>query len=143
MRGMPVIELDMMIAMVNRADPLHSVAAKLFEEVAKGRLGGAAVPASAYMEYELVLRSKGYNTEAILGDIEAFRRIENLGEVPLTARVIVEAARLRDKYGLTYFDSLHAASALHHDKTIISTDKAYQKVPGLRTIDPRKLVAQP
>lgn len=111
--------------------------------MARGRLGGATIPASAYMEYELVLRSRGYSSEAILGDIEVFRRIENLGEVPLTARVIVEATRLRDKYGLTYFDSLHAASALHHDKTIISTGKAYQKVPGLRTIDPRKLVAQP
>jgi predicted nucleic acid-binding protein len=133
----------MMIALVNRADALHGVAVKLFEEVARGKLGGAVIPASAYMEYELVLRSRGYNSEAILGDIEAFRRIENLGEVPLTARVIVEAARLRDKYGLTYFDSLHAASALYHDKTIISTDNAYQKVPGLRTIDPRKLVVQP
>ncbi len=137
---MPVIELDILIAFVNRIDKLHSTASKIFDSIASGRLSNIAVPTSAYVEYELVLRSRGYSEDAVSSDIHAFRSIRNLGEFPLTSRIIVEASKLRVRYGLTYFDSLHAASALNHDKTIISTDKIYREVKELRAVDPRELV---
>ena len=82
------------------------------------------MPTSAYMEYELVLKSKGYSEDMVLGDIEAFRRIRNLSEIPLTSEIIVKALELRRKYNITYFDSPHAALALSHDKTIISTEQS-------------------
>lgn len=137
---MPVIELDMLIAFVNKADKLHSIAVKLFNKVASGLLDNVAVPVSAYMEYELILRSRGYSEETISDDIKAFKHIRNLDEIPLTSNIIVTASEIRMRYGLTYFDSLHAASALQYDKTIISVDKAYRKILGLQTIDPRKVV---
>lgn len=137
---MPVIELDMLIAFVNRADRLHGIAVELFNMIVNGVLDNVAVPASAYMEYELVLRSRGYSEDDVSRDIEAFRHIKNLGEIPLTSGILVTASRIRMKHGLTYFDSLHAASALKHDRTIISTDKAYRAVPGLTVMDPRDVV---
>jgi len=136
---MPVIELDMLIALVNKADKLHSIAVRIFDEIVNGRLGNVVVPTSAYMEYELVLKSKGYSEDTVSSDIEAFRRIRNLGEIPLTSEIIVKASELRRKYYITYFDSLHAASALSHDKTIISTDRVYREIPGLKAIDPREI----
>ena len=138
---MPVMELDMLIAFVNRADRLHKVAAEVFSRIAAGELRGVAVPASAYVEYELVLRSRGYSEEVVRSDIEALRRVRNLGEVPLTSEVIVEASRLREAYGLTYFDSLHAASALLHDGVMISVDEAYRRVRGLRALRPEEVLA--
>jgi len=136
---MPVIELDMLIALVNRADKLHGVAVRIFNEIVNGRLGNVVVPTSAYMEYELVLKSKGYSEDTVSSDIEAFRRIRNLGEIPLTSEIIVKASELRRKYYITYFDSLHAASALSHDKTIISTDRVYREISELKAIDPREI----
>ena len=136
---MPVIELDMLIAFVNRADKLHGVAVRIFNEIVNGRLGNVVVPTSAYMEYELVLKSKGYSEDTVSSDIEAFRRIRNLGEIPLTSEIIVKASELRRKYYITYFDSLHAASALSHDKTIISTDRVYREISELKAIDPREI----
>lgn len=58
---MPVIELDMLIAFINKADKYHEVAVKIFNDVVSGRSSNVAVPTSAYMEYELVLRSRGYD----------------------------------------------------------------------------------
>jgi len=61
-------------------------------------------------------------------DINAFRRIKNLGEISLTSKVIIKALELRKKLNITYFDSLYVASALLHDRIIISADdKVYKK----------------
>ncbi len=136
---MPVIELDMLIAFINPQDKLHEVAVKVFSKVVKGKLRGFSVASSAYLEYELILRSRGYPEEDIRLEVEAFRRLRNLGEVPLTSSVLIEASRLREQFKLTYFDSLHAASALLHDGKIASIDAAYSRIPELEVIDPRTL----
>jgi len=136
---MPVIELDMLIAFVNPLDKLHPVAVKVFSKIVKGELKGYSVASSAYLEYELILRSRGYPEDSIRLEIEAFRKLRDLGEVPLTSRVLVEASRLREQFNLTYFDSLHAASAILHDGRIASVDAAYSKIPELEVIDPRTL----
>ncbi len=137
---MPVIELDMLLALVNRADKLHPVAARLFELIVAGEIKNVAIPVSAYIEYELVLRARGYSEESIRSDIDAFRRLSNIDEIPLTASILVEASKLRELYELTYFDSMHAASALAFDKSIISVDQAYRRVPQPKVINPAELV---
>lgn len=136
---MPVIELDMLLGLVNRRDRLHKIASNLFDKIISGELKGVKIASSALLEYELVLRSRGVAPEDIYNDILAFVRIRNLGEVPLSARVIINALDLRDRYGLTYSDSLHAASALEYDGAIISTDQIYGSVKELTHLDPRKI----
>ena len=136
---MPVIELDMILALLNRADKLHAAASRLFEKIISGELSNVSIPASAYLEYELVMRSRGYSSRGIVDDIISLRSIPGLGEVPLTSSVLLSASRLREAYGLTYFDSLHASSALHHDGAIISVDGDYRRVPMLKVMDPREL----
>jgi predicted nucleic acid-binding protein len=128
----------MLLALLNRADKLHTVASRLFEKIARGELQRMAVAASAYLEFELIMRSKGFNYNEILEDILMFKSIPKLDEVPLTSDVILNAIRIRADYGLTYFDSLHASTALLHDGVIISVDEAYKKVQGLRVVDPRR-----
>jgi len=139
---MPVIELDMLIAFVNKADKLHDVAVKIFNKIINKELRNVAIPVSAFMEYELVLRSRGYGEDTICSDIEAFKSIENIDEITLTSNIIIKASSLRKRYGLTYFDSLHVASALLYDKLIISTDKAYQKISGLKILDPKQITSK-
>ena len=96
---MPVIELDMLIAFINKADKYHEVAVKIFNDVVSGRLSNVAVPTSANMEYELVLRSRGYDG----GGLKRYSIIQKHKESKRST------AKLRSKYGITYFDSLHAA----------------------------------
>jgi len=63
--------------------------------------------------------------------------IRNLGEIPLTSEIIIKALELRRIYNITYFVSLHAASALSHDKIIISNRKISS---GLKAINSREML---
>jgi len=136
----PIIELDLLIAFINRTDKLHDIATNIFKMIIDGALENVAVPVSAYLEYELILKSRGYSEDFIRTDLEAFKNLENLGIIPLTLDIIIRASRLRREYGLSYFDSLHAASALYHDGKIISRDEAYDRVVGLERIDPKTII---
>lgn len=129
---MPIIELDALIAFVNASDKLHRAAARLFDKICAGKIKGAKAAASAYLEYELVLRSRGYPTPEIREHLAAFKNLPNLGEAPLNLNAVLKAFELREEHGLSYFDSLHAATALLADGEIISSDEAYRKVEGLK-----------
>ncbi len=135
---MPVIELDMLIAFTNALDKHHKLADNLFLKIREKKIG-AKVASSAYLEYELVYKSKEYPEGEVRADIEMFKNFPNLKEEPLNSRIMVRASELRENFTLTYFDSLHAATALLDDKTIISVDSAYDSVDELKRIDPRKI----
>lgn len=137
---MPVIELDLLIGLVNRDDHLHRIAIKFFEMVRDRMVRDVSIATSALMEYSLVLRSKGIPETEIQRDIALFRSIRNIGEAYLTSETLIKATELRMIYGLTYFDSLHAATAILRDGVIISTDKAYSKIDTIKHIDPRQIV---
>jgi len=89
---------------------------------------------AAYLEYELILRSRGYSEKEIRNDLNNFRDMPNLDEAPLTLDILIKASELREKYNLSFFDSLHAATALPSDKVIISMDPDYGRIRELRTI---------
>jgi len=115
---MPIIELDMLIAFVNASDSLHRLADNLFKKITRGELREVKVASSALLEYELVLRSRGHEEREIREDIRAFNMMPNLGEEPLTAEVILKASEIREKHNLSYFDSLHCATAILFDGEI-------------------------
>ncbi len=133
---MPVIEVDTLIAFVNALDKYHRVASRLIKRIISGEIRNVKVAASAYLEYELILRSRGYDEGEIREDLAYFKSLPNLGETPLTVNVLIKASELREKYGLTFFDSLHGATALLLDGIIISIDRAYNEVRGLKVVDP-------
>lgn len=136
---MPVIELDMLIAFVNTLDQLHKTADELFYRATSGEIRDLKTASSAYLEYELILKSKGYTESEIRVDLAAFKEIPNIGEAQLTVNVVLKASEIREKYGLTYLDSLHGATAILSDGKIISSDKAFEKVKELKSINPSKL----
>lgn len=141
MGSVPVLDLDMLIAFTNRADRHHRVADALFLLIKVGRLRDVFLPASVLMEYEIVHRARGVDEEQIAREISLFQRFPNLRHHPLSAQTILKAIELRRRFGLNYFDSLHAASAFEVDCRIISTDTAFDSVEGLTRIDPYKLVS--
>ncbi|MGQ9469570.1 MAG: hypothetical protein ACUVTD_07100 [Nitrososphaerales archaeon] len=55
------------------------------------------------MEYELILKSKGYSDHQIREDLTAFRNMPNLGEAPLTVNVILKASELMGKIWFNIF----------------------------------------
>lgn len=116
---------------------MHSISEKIFELIDSNMLKNICVPSSAYLEYELILKSKGIDENDILKDIIFFQNINNIGEIQLDSKIIVTSIKIRDKYQLTYFDSLHAASTMYLDSIILSSDRDYQKLPHLKSIEPK------
>jgi len=136
---MPILELDLLIAFVNKADKHHNVADRVFRRIGNNKLKNIYVAVSALLEYELVHKSKGYEEDEIKEDLNLFGRYPNLREAPITTYILVRAVELRRTYNLTYFDSLHAATAISIDGKIISTDVVYDEIPELKRIDPYKI----
>jgi len=136
---MPVIELDMLVAYTNKKDRLHRVASRIFASISAGKLEGVYVASSAYIEYELFSKSMGVPAIQIVRELQSFQFFPNLKEHALSLSIILNASILRGRYGLTFFDSLHAATALANDGGIISVDKAYDNVEGLTRIEPSSL----
>jgi len=71
---------------------------------------------------------------ALLALHEALKR-NNVEEAKtLSLSLLAFQSEIEEKYGLSYFDSLIAASALKLDRQVISDDDAFDRVPNLKRI---------
>ena len=129
---MPVADTELIFAL-NPKDPKHEDALKRIEEIRVLK-----IPDTAILEFQTVLRARNRTPSQVRLALLALRQIliqYNIEEAnTLNTKLLTSQCEIEEKYGLSYFDSLIAASALALDKEIISDDKAFDKVPGLRRI---------
>jgi predicted nucleic acid-binding protein len=126
----PVADTEFLFAM-NPRDHKHQDAMLLL----KG-LSGLVVPDTAALEFQAVLRARGRTPSqakiALLALHEALER-SNVGEgKTVSMSLLALQSELEERYGLSYFDSLIAASALTLDRHILSDDSSFDRIPGLR-----------
>lgn len=143
---MPVLEVDVLYAGLDRDDPHSEVCSRILNMVRERRLKNVRICSLALHELELNLKAGNilvHGRKADLDDIVGF--FEDLGRLltlyrldvlALTCEEIIEAAKLRRDYGLSFYDSHHAAAALLFDSEIISMDGAYDAVAKLKRTDP-------
>ncbi len=131
----------MLIGLISSFDKLHDVSKEIFEKINSNEIKNMYIPSSVFMEYELLLKSKKIKTSELIRDIIHFKTLENIKEIPLNSSIIILAQKLRENHNLTYFDSLHCASALHADGIIISTDKDFKNIKNLKLIAPNTLLS--
>ncbi|AKG38443.1 hypothetical protein MA03_02965 [Infirmifilum uzonense] len=133
---MPIADTEVLFAM-NPRDDRHAKALRAL------RVKGLRVPDTALLEFQVVLRARGRRPEEVAAALEALGSILAAHRVPelrtLGLGLLVRQAEIERSYGLSYFDSLIAASALAYDGVVISDDAAFDKVPGLRRIPLRDL----
>ena len=129
---MPAADTEVLFAL-NPRDPKHPHALERLRE-----LGGVIVPDASALEFQVVLRGRGRDVgqvrDALLALHEALRRmgVEEEGTMSLT--LLALQCELEKRHGLTYFDSLIAASVLALDGRVISDDEAFDRVPNLERI---------
>ena len=133
---MPTIETDMIFAFLNENDHHHETSSKLFAKITSGFK--VELPSSALIEMELIYKSEGRETD-LIHHVGNLITVPNMTTVPLTPETILLAIKLREDYGLSFFDSHHAASALQGDGKIIGTDQAFKRVKALEVIDPHEI----
>lgn len=137
-----MIETDMLYAYVKKEDWLKPAANKLMSRIVKGEFGIVYASREALHEIYYVSKEEGVSPDQLIARIAALTAIENLTFLDTSFEIDLLALVLIRQHGLTsIFDAYYAATALNQveDQTIVSTDKVFDAVPGIRRIDPRKI----
>ncbi|RLG44827.1 MAG: hypothetical protein DRN90_08380 [Thermoproteota archaeon] len=132
-----MLENDVLFALLNKKDPNHEVARALFEKIMRREIE-VEVSSAALLEMELIYKSRG-REDQLERDVSAIAVIPGLRFLPANPETVLTAVRLRRKFGLGFFDSHHAATALLTDGKILSFDEAYEEVEGIERVDPGSL----
>ena len=72
--------------------------------------------------------------DALLSINEIFKKYGVREVKTIDSDLLILHVEISKNYGLTFFDSLIAASSLKVDRTIVSDDKAFDKAPDLKRI---------
>ena len=137
-----MIETDMLYAFIKKADWLKPTATALIERIVKGEFGTVCASRESLHEIYYVSKEEGVSADELIARGAALTAIENLTFLETTFEIDLLALALIRQYGLTsIFDAYYAATALNQieDHTIISTDKIYDNIPGIKRIDPREI----
>jgi len=128
------------VAHVKSQDWLKTWADAIFNALEEGLL---TLNASSAILIELyyALEDLGFSGEAImlkegvLLAVKGLRFLHFNGEVMLAAQTVMRAFKMP-----SLFDSIYAAATLNQDpdRTILSTDEVYDRVPGIERVDPRE-----
>jgi len=127
---MPVVDTEFLFAL-NPKDHKHQQAMKMLDSASD-----LMMPDSAAIEYQAVLKSRGRSPAqtklALLALHEALTRKKVKEAKTISTSLLAYQAELEEKYGLSFFDSLIAASALALDRKVVSDDQAFDRVPDLK-----------
>ena len=129
---MPVADTELLFAM-NPRDRKHKDAINLLKEV-----NGLVAPDTAILEFQIVLRARGRSPSqvriALLALHEALTQNDVKEVKTLSVSLLAFQSELEEKYRLSYFDSLIAASALTLDRQIVSDDEAFDRIPNIKRV---------
>ena len=137
-----LIESDMFIAYLKREDWLKESASRIFNALEEGRL--KEVQASSEVFHEIYYVFSDYaSLDVIIGNLAWMAAFESITYVDATREIYLSALDLMNSYGVSsIFDAIYAATALTErvpDHTIVSTDKVYDRISGVKRVDPREL----
>ncbi len=138
-----MIETDVLYAYVKKKDWLKPTAVKLIRGTANGEYGEVLASRECLHELYYVSMEEGVDLDEVISRFGALTAIDNLSFPETTPELDLVALTLMKQYNFSsIFDAHHAAAALEQDeeRTIISTDDVYDRVPGLKRKDPRDLV---
>lgn len=132
-----LVETDVLVAALDPKDPNYHIAKRVFTR------RKIFLSPYALIELDLLIRSGN----VIVRDYIAFWHKLNDALEQYGIRIatptplhLATAHKLREQYGLTYFDSLHATIALAGNLELVSFDKgAYSKIPNLKYRHPHDL----
>lgn len=133
---MPALDTQVLFAL-NPRDRFHQRAVKRLRELREKRVNLYA-PDTALFEFQVVLRSNDRKPEVIRKALLALHGALELNGTTeahtLGIDLLTQQCEIEERYGLSYFDSLIAASALWLNDGILSDDTSFDAVPTLTRI---------
>ena len=133
-----LIETDTIISLVRRNDKHHQTTLSILEKY-RGEL---VLSPYSLNELDLLIWSgtfKVRNKELFFKLLEETLKFYVVEALKPKAYHIAKAYELRRKYGLSFFDSLHAAVATVENMPLLSYDRTYEKISELSYVNPLSL----
>jgi len=134
-----LIESDLIMAFVKKEDRLRPVAEKILTQIHMGKIKGVYASVATLQEVIFWFYNRGLLRE-LVEVLNAVIHIKNILWVELTPEICLTATLLMREYRISPFDAYHAATAIVKDKTILSTEHVYDRIRGLRRIDPAEFI---
>jgi predicted nucleic acid-binding protein len=137
-----MVETDLLYAYIKRENWLKPTADSIMSRIMKGEFGIVYASRETLHEIYYVSKEEDVSADELIARGAALTAIENLTFLQTTFEIDLLALALIRQYGFaSIFDAYYAATALNQveDHTIISTDKVFDCIPGIKRIDPRKL----
>lgn len=133
-----LIESDVILAAINPQDPFSKIAKKIIVE------NRFQLSPYSSIEINLLVRAKKVRPKDFKKFMEQLDNLIRRFEIVLLAdepRYHGIASILEGKYHLTFFDSLHASTALVNKTPIVSFDTSYDKIreKGFKRIEPSRI----
>lgn len=129
---MPLVETDTIYAFLNKKDKYHKCASYIFKKINEGVFNAKF---SIISLIELKYIYKNYNIENEFEiDIGNLQGIKNIEFALLNIENFLTALRLYRIHNINFYNSLHAGIAINLDSLIISEDKEFDIVSGLKRI---------
>ncbi len=135
-----MIEADILYAHVKRNDWLKPAADKFLRRIVHGDFGIVLTSREVLHELYYVSMEEGVTLESYISRLAALTALPNLKYIDTTSEIDILAATLMKQFKLTsIFDAYYAATALNAvpDHIIASTDEVFDKVTGVKRVDPR------
>ncbi len=137
-----LIESDVLIAYIKKKDWLKPIAERIIGDIKAGKFGVVQIPSEVFHELYYVL-SEFTTLDVIQANFAKIRSLKNVRFLDPSPETYILAVSLMQTYNITsFFDAIYAAHALSPecpDSTILSTDTVYDRIRGIRRIDPREL----
>jgi predicted nucleic acid-binding protein len=131
-----IIETDVIYAVMKREDSLKGLA-----RLVLGKSRKLYCSSVSLVEVLSVLKALG-KFESIAPKVSLLGDFPNIEFLSVTPEIADKAAGIHMKRQLTFFDSFYAATALVLDATLVSSDAAFEGVPGLKYMPVSQYVSE-
>lgn len=131
---MPVLDTVVIFGAADSNDRHHDRAKRHLQRIANSEV---YLGTFALLEFDIVMKSRGLSfQERMEKHASLLRDYPELSEkmVGVSPATLYLASRLEGEAELEYFDAGVAAEALQLDGTVVSTDRAFDRVEGLKRI---------
>ncbi|MGD0688823.1 MAG: PIN domain-containing protein [Candidatus Bathyarchaeia archaeon] len=131
---MPVLDTVVIFGAADSNDRHHDRAKRHLQRIANSEV---YLGTFALLEFDIVMKSRGLSfQERMEKHVSLLRDYPELSEkmVGVSPATLYLASRLEGEAELEYFDAGVAAEALQLDGTVVSTDRAFDRVEGLKRI---------
>jgi predicted nucleic acid-binding protein len=130
-----LIESDLLLAVIKKEDRLKPAAEKILEKIDSGEQKGIYASTAVLQEVIFWFYNRQLFSE-LQKAVNLLSHLRNIEWIPITPEICLTASLLINEYKTSPFDAYHAATAMPRDKTIISTERIYDKIQGIQRIDP-------